>query len=468
MKKMGLETYVITAFQAKQRPKNADKYGIDYSKGAPNRNLIRGLEEYCEKNSAKIMYLSMDGMDASEPARKFADRFFKNNPDVYYPKDRNIKLNKNCIVSDDIVPPQNMDPATSRDRIVQADQTRIYAHSKQRLKSIAAGNGRLPKLLITTGACTHPNYNTTNHKGDMAKKEHKYGAVVVEVIDKTYFNVRHMPAMRNGTFVDVGNVYNGSQPIGKANVESITFGDIHWGDHDSYAIQANDEMIKYFKPKRLFLHDFVNGHSVNPHERDNLITRIQAFEQGRLDIKQELSSAYEELVRIAKNNPEVEINVVYSNHGFFIDRYLESGRFIHEPWNGKIAFKLADAMVMGQNPVEIGLNMMGKIPPNVRFLKLRDDYKVWGWQLASHGHKGISGARGNVKSAEVAHGKSITGHTHAPEIMRNTVIVGTSTRLDLPYTDGSSSRWLAANAVLYEGGLVQLLPSIKGKWLAGL
>ena len=458
------KTYLISAFQSKQSEKNGKLYGFDYSKGAPNKNLIRGFKKYCRDHEAKMLFLSMNGMDASEYPEKFADKYFINNPNTYHPKDRNIRLNKNCIVSDDIVPPQNMDPATSRDRIVQGDQTRIYAHSKQRFKSIAAGNRRLPKLLITTGACTNPNYNETNHKGDLAKKEHKYGAVVVEIIDNTSFNVRHIPSMRNGKFIDLGKVYDGNKRVGKANIESIVLGDIHWKDHDSKTIQANDEMIEYFQPKTVFLHDFLNGHSVNPHERDQVITRIQAYEQGRLNIEKELKDGYKELVRLAKSNPKIEFNMVYSNHGFFLDRYLESGQFLKEPWNAKIAIKLADMMIDGGNPVEEGLKMMGKIPSNVNFLNLRDDYRIWGWQLASHGHKGISGGRGSVRSREVAFGKSITGHTHAPEIMRNTVIVGTSTKLDLPYTEGSASRWLGANAILYEGGLVQLLPIINGKW----
>ena len=103
--------------------------------------------------------------------------------------------------------------------------------------------------------------------------------------------------------------------------------------------------------------------------------------------------------------------------------------------------------------------------PNIDFLDLQTDFKRWGCQLASHGHRGNSGARkASALSRELAHGKSITGHTHAPEILRDTYIVGTSTRLNLPYTDGSATSWMSANAVLYEGGLVQLVPVINGKW----
>ena len=459
------KVYVISSIQAMPTEKNLEKYGGDWNKGAPHLNLISGLEKYCKINDAELILLTMNGMDATE--RRLNSYFQKHElaKQVYSPEQRNFKLNKNCIVSDMIVPPQNVDPATGRDRHVQGDQTTIYAHPKQRFKSVAAGNGRFPKLLITTGACTYPNYNQTNHRGDLAKREHSYGAVIVEIINDELFNVRHIRSHKNGKFIDMGHVYNGSKlEKRKANVEALVLGDIHLGDEDPVTVLANDEMIRYFKPKRLFLHDFLNGHSVNHHERHNLMTRTIAYEQGRLSIEEELRMANREINRLGRIMKKGEVNVIYSNHGFFLDRYLESGTFVNEPWNAKIAVKLADAMLDGENPVEKGIKMMGAVPSNVKFLKLRDDYKVWGWQLASHGHKGISGARGSIRSREVGHGKSITGHTHAPEVLRKTIIVGTSTKLDLPYTEGSMSRWLPANAVLYEGGLVQLLPIVNGKW----
>jgi len=457
--------YVISSIQAIQDEENAKKYGkYDSSKGAPNKNLMEGIRKYCDMNDAELMLLTMNGMDVRE--REIHPYFLENFAyNIYTPEDRNIKLNKNCIVSDVIVPPQNMDPATSIDRLVQNDQTMIYAHSKQRFKSIAAGNARLPKLLITTGAATYPNYNENNRRGNMAAKEQVYGAVIAEIVDDTHFNVRHVRANKGGKFIDLGHVYNGDhKDRKKIGVEALVLGDIHWGDHDEETIKANDQMIEYFKPKRLFLHDILDGHSVNPHERKNLMSRVGAYDEGRLSIEDELMAVNREIVRLSKKMKGKEINVVYSNHGFFLDRYLESGAFLTEPWNAKIAVKLANDLMEGKNPVEEGIRMMGDLPSNVNFLNLRDDYKVWGWQLASHGHKGISGSRGSIKSREVGFGKSITGHTHAPEIQRNTVIVGTSTRLDLPYTDGSMSRWLGANAVIYEGGAVQLLPIINGKW----
>lgn len=453
------KTYVITSVQAIQSDKHAEKYGRDRTKGAPITHLIKGLEHYCNVKEAGLIILTMQGMDASE--REIHPDLLERE-DVYKPHVR--RLNDKVMISDILVPPQNIDPATSRERFVQQEGSMVYAHSKQRLKAIPKSNSKLPRLLATTGSVTLPNYNETNNRGDVAKREHTYGAVVVEVLDKRFYNLRHIKAQKDGKFVDMGLKFDGKRKPTKANVEALVFGDIHVGDTDPKTREANYEMIDFFKPKRLFLHDFFNGHSVNPHERDNLITRAQNYAKGRLNLEEEFMETYQELCEISKAMGKGEVNIVASNHPFFTDRYLERGEFLKEPWNTGFALKLASAMIGGDDPVEAGLRTMGKVPSNVNFLKLESDYKVWGWQLASHGHKGLSGARGSIRSREISHGKSITGHSHTPEILRDTVVAGTSTKLDLDYIKGSASSWMAASGVLYEGGLVQLIPIVMGRW----
>jgi hypothetical protein len=430
-------------------------------KGSPNINLIEGLEHYCKLRDGELSILTMKGRDS---AQYDLHPFFDDRNDLCWPAQRGKRLNDKLELSDDTVPPQNVDPSTGRERFAQRDHSIIYPHAKQRLKPVQKSNSKLPRLIITPGCCTYPNYNEDSHRGNAARKDHMYGAVIVEIINRKTYNLRHIKAHKDGKFVDMGKKYDGNKRPEKIKTDALILGDIHWGDHDPETIKANYEMIDFFKPKRLFLHDFLNGHSINPHERQNIITRIKNYDAGRLSIEEELKACNKELCRLGKRMKNGEINLVASNHPFFLDRYLESGGFVHEPWNAKIAFKLADLMCKGKDPGEEGIRMMGKLPDNIHFMRLEDDYKVWGWQLASHGHKGLSGARGSVRSRELSHGKSITGHTHSPEILRETIIVGTSTRLNLDYTQGGASSWLPANAVIYDGGFVQLIPIILGKW----
>jgi hypothetical protein len=457
--------YVITSAQASYNEiwnKKEQEYELSYNDtpAEMHENLLNGFENYCKIHNAELIILKMPGKNQGE---NIFDDSVKDRTELFF---GNRSLNSNIKISDMVVPPQNVDPSTGRLRFAQRDTTLIYAHAKQRLRAVPASNSKLPRLLITTGAITTPNYNRANHKGDVAYRDHIYGGVIVEVIDNVCYNVRFLRGKKDGQFIDMGLKYNGKQKPAKAGIEALALGDIHAGEEDPLTMNANFEMIDFFKPKRLILHDLFDGHSVNPHEYNQVISRVREFEKGRLSLESELEHArdvlYDLSKAIGKNN---KVYVVASNHSYFLNRYIQDGDFMKEPWNARIAIKLAEKMCDGLDPVEEGMKIMGGLPKNVTFLKLRDDLQVWGCQLASHGHRGNSGSRtSNAVSREIAHGKSITGHTHTPEVFRNTYIVGTSSRLDLNYTDGGANSWMAANAVLYDNGSVQLLPIIKGKW----
>jgi len=459
-KKIEPKTYVVTSAQASyeiKREGDEEYYIRNGGVAKVHPQFLKGLERYCMEKDSELIILPMNGKNARET-------IFHESLDGIDLFKGELNLNSNIKISNMKVPPQNIDPTTGRIRFAQRDRTLIYAHPKQRFRAVPSSNWKLPKLLLTTGSITTPNYNTENHRGDVARRDHTLGAIVIEVFDDQHYNVRHITANKKGDFIDLGKKYRGDKNSINAKADSLVFGDLHVGDTDEMTRMANYEMIEYFKPKRLILHDVFNGHSINPHEKDSRMSRVRAWGKGRLCLEDELQECREELVNLS-NASKGEIYIAKSNHDIFLDRYLERGDFLKEPWNAEISLKISYRMSKGKDPFEEGINLVGGVPKNVHFLNLRSDLKRWGYQLASHGHKGNSGARrSSVISRETAHGKSITGHSHTPEILRNTYIVGTSTRLDLPYTDGSASSWMAANAILYEGGQVQLIPIINGIW----
>ncbi|MEK7072026.1 MAG: hypothetical protein AAB969_00490, partial [Patescibacteria group bacterium] len=421
------QRYIITAAQA---------YGPS-GKGASNLNFLAGLEKYCQVMNAELVILPMAGSSVRELELhpEIADR-----PEIWRGSRR---LNSKIAISDMVVPPQNVDPSSGRLRFPQRDKTLILAHPKQRLKAVPNSNFKIPKFLVSTGAMTTPNYNEMNHRGDAAKRDHIYGALVVEIVSDDRYHFRHIRAATNGSFVDLGLKFDGGKKPVPVKVEALVLGDIHVGDTDPVVRDANYRMIAAYHPKRLIIHDLFNGHSVNHHNFGRMITQIQDIEDGRASLSVELRECYAELCEFSRAmGSRGEVVVVACNHHQFLNRYLEEMRLKDNLLNAKIASKLIAPMVDGHDPVEVGLSMIGPIPKNVRFLDYDDDYKVRGVQLGAHGDKGMSGARGSMRSREFAHGKSITGHSHTPEILRNTIIVGTSTFLRLPYTKGSASSWM--------------------------
>ncbi len=375
---------------------------------------------------------------------------------------RRKHLNKKVVVSNYTILPQQVIPTTGLERFTQSDVTTIFASPKQHLKVIPNSNVKLPKILTTTGALTQPKYRD-NRIGQIARMDHEIGAAIVEVVDDQLYHLRHIQAMNDGTFVDLGARYEGGKK-GKAVLEALVIGDTHVGDTDPDVRTATYNMIEELEPRRIVLHDFFNGHSVNHHEWEKSATRAQDFRAQRTSLEEELRACAVELRNYVEAVPaSVQIYLVDCNHHDFLATYLEAQKHGKDRENAYIGSKLFCDVVDGKNAVEEGIKMFYHPPKNVHFLNRDQDLKVRGWQLGAHGDKGSNGAKGSVRSRESAYGKSITGHTHTPEKFRNTVIVGTSTYLNLRYNKGPSS-WMNTHGLLYDTGKVQLVNIINGEW----
>ncbi|MCX8178835.1 MAG: hypothetical protein N3D75_03330 [Candidatus Aenigmarchaeota archaeon] len=176
-------TYVITSAQAFANP---------------NDEFLDTLESYVSKNNAKLLVLPMIGNSAKQDwlRENFAGRIREY--DLIYD---NIDLNKNIGIAQFNVRPYQIDPVTGLERFAQRDKSLIFASPKQRWKYIPHSNRKIPKALITTGACTRPNYANSDDSsaerrrlGSIAYRDHEYGAIVVNVYSKkniigeTYFH----------------------------------------------------------------------------------------------------------------------------------------------------------------------------------------------------------------------------------------------------------------------------------------
>jgi len=434
---------------------------------------LSGLESLANTSGAELMVLPIAGRCARE---NILHEEFNNSNNVC--NNSLYRLNKNIQIRDIVVPPQIKDPATGKRELTgKYGSSIIFPHAKQRYQAIPTFNSGLPRYLYTPGAVTLPNYDTSNHRGDTAEREHVFGALMVEVVDDTFYNIRNIRALKNGKFVDLGVEFDGNRKQKDVGVDSIVLGDYHWGSHDEKTIEANKEMIRYFNPDKIFVHDFFDGYSVNHHERENKIIRGREFSRGRLSLDDELQSGATELAKLGNEFRNSEIYIISSNHNAFLPRYINSGDwFNRDIWNAKIGSYLFNNSLEIDTPenniddaaslLKDGYSKFGPLPSNINFLKLSDSIKRHGFQLACHGDKGSSGARAGAAKARAvtSGGRSITGHSHAMEIYGSTYIVGTSSKLDQKYTAGYGNATIGGNAILYKNGTTQMLPIIEGKW----
>ena len=444
------------------------KWGDQGMPAKLHKHLYEGLQEFAERKGVdEFRVFPVKGICIKE------DQFHESVDDI--PEltnwERHItKINSNATITDIRVPPQNVDPATSRKHLTaKYDSTLFYPHPKQRMCPVASSPSEFPRFLVTTGAITTPNYNRANDRGDQAARDHKLGAVFVEAFnDKTYL-FHFLTATQDGKFVHLGEQFDGHNKPTRVGVDALVLGDIHWGEHDVITMQANYEMIARMNPKKVVLHDFFSGNSVSHWNLDKPLHRAQQFTRGELSLEHELESALKELQHLSKI-AKGEIYIVASNHDAFLETYLESGAYERKDlWNAKICHNLA-GRILANNVrhdmyVKEALSMVGKIPRNVHFLGLNDKLCIQGYRLSTHGHKGVNGAKKlTVKTVDETIGKGIIGHKHAPEQFRDSYVVGTSSRQDLGYADGSISAAMGCNSAVYSNGKVQMLPIINGVW----
>lgn len=424
-----------------------------------NKELYSSMKKYCVENDSQLIVVPMTGKNITE--EPILHPTLQEDPDIIITD--SYKFNNNLRLRDFGVRPQQINPLTGLERFAQGDTSYILPSTKQVQKYIANSLNELPKTLITTGSITHPYYNERHRVGRIAKWDHEYGGVVAEVENNKIFHLRHLSAMKNGKYTDLGFNYENNRKPRFSRAEALIIGDSHPTILCKKHYKATKEQISVLKPKRIFLHDVFDGMSISHHYKGKNGDYYRAWEKQGLNLEKELKLTLDTIKQYAEGY-KGEIYIVASNHDEHLNRYLDEGRFIRDKGNDLIASQIYSGYLQGLNPLEYGLSLVGELPSNITFLDRNDDLKIRGYQLSRHGDRGSSGGRGSQRSNEAAHGKSIVGHSHTPSKIRKTYTVGTSTILNPDYVKGYYSSWVNTNAVLYSNGTVQLLNTLKGNW----
>jgi len=439
-----MKKYVITAAQA----------GAKVNSKAFNSYL-----NYCKKNNAELIIIPMTGAVANK-IYYFDDRLLPYLTEPNEIRDLSPKIRINSIK----ISPTQQRPLTSLKRLVH--KTTIFGATKLQMECIATSNYKLPKIMVSTGAITDPFYSNTK-AGLIALKDHKFGAIVVEVVNDDIFHFRPLTCNGNGEIIDLGVRYSGNR-VKKEGAKVLVLGDVHVGSECPKTMKATDEMIKYLNPEEIIYHDIMDSYSVNHHHENNLVLNTLKAEAGLNSLLKEYKKVAAFLLSHKKSYKNVKQVIVASNHDEAIERYIKEGRFISDPINARIANKLFGYMLDGFLPLEAFIKFESEHKhelKEVKFLTRDDDYKVAGIQLASHGDLGANGAKASPISQDLGAGDSIIGHSHTPKILYGVYQVGTSTVLKLEYNRGLSS-WMNCHCILNKDGSRQLINIIDGLWKA--
>ena len=453
----GVTTFIVTAAQ------NATGLNIPF---------IRSLEQLANHRSAAEIFVvpyRYKNPTSRWNTENEHDEWWSDEATPYLCNERK-RLNANLMLMGDIpIQATSKNPLNSKHSMSHGESA-IYGHPRVQLRSIATLSD-YPRIMTTTGSCTLRNYTDTD-AGKSGFFHHTTGAVIVEVRGKI-FHMRQINATKDGSFVDKHWLYT---PRGRQRAPrplSLTCGDVHCGATDPQidaAIFGPGGLVKRFKPKYIFLHDLLDGASVNPHTKDNFLALLQSILSGTGDVRGEVERTAAWLdERIPKGSVGV---VVPSNHNDWLTRWVKETDPRRSPPNtrfwGETFNKMEDKIKQGV-PAErleaFNYWLAELLPKDGRFKILARDesFVLKGVENGMHGDAGINGGKGSLKAMSTLDLKVTFGHTHVEGIEGGAFNTGAMLSKKQPYTKGASS-WTNACALQYFNGKRTLIRFINGEY----
>lgn len=458
-------TYIITAAQ------NATPV---------NDEFFRAIMTYAEHNDAKLLVIPYRYKNPTSVFSTESPEWWASAVKPYI-VDKTVRLSKELVIIGSVkIQPTAVEPLSGFEGYTGTSSA-LFGHPKVQQKIVPAVSTTLPKILVTTGAVTQPNY-TDSKAGFKGNFHHSYAALVVEVTE-TEFHVRHVHYKADG-FYDLDKFYGADGTVTTdTKIAALVTGDTHALFLDKQVEAATysnaDSICNTLKPDMKIFHDLTDFYSRNHHHRGDDLTQYAKYHYDLGNVEKELQASADLLDRY--NQKDTGNVIVKSNHDEAFDRWLRESEPKGDPENAKFyyymkynqlkymkyddegSFSTIDPFEFWcSNPdSERGLGCVD----NTVFLKRDQSLMVAGVELSFHGDRGPNGSKGSIKSFAKVAEKCIIGHSHTPGIYEGAYQVGTSSRLKLDYNTGPSG-WMHTHAIVYQDGSRTLINIINGKWRA--
>lgn len=391
-----------------------------------------------------------------------------------------IALNDNVTVLGDIkIQPTTSNPLSGAETL-SGGSSAVVGHTRAQTVSVAAPHHSMAKLLMTSGACTVPNYTDTR-QGMLGEHHHSLSAVLIELNGDVFHMRRLSYTERTKRVIDLGIAYYADKTEIAPPSLALVMGDTHVDFVDEDVVRATfgkGGIVQRTRPQHLVWHDLLDGHSCNPHHKNNPFADIAKHLAARSSVSAETTRACSfladktDIARSRAGNNELISVVVPSNHNDFLMRWVMSSDWRTLPAENRV-FYLETALHMAKKthlsskgiefPDPFSEILRNANIPGVRVLKIDEPFTLGGVALHMHGDRGPNGSRGSIQNLRRVATKSIIGHSHSPGENEGCVQVGTSTKLRLEYNHGPSS-WLNAHCDLNADGKRQIIVIVNGEF----
>ena len=357
----------------------------------------------------------------------------------------------------------------------------IFPHTKIEMRSIATMPDMPVKMIYTTGAVTLMNY-LQKKLGIKAEHHHRYAFLLVEVDSDGNWWVRQVAARKNGKTIQDLNVLveNGAVTSTEATVDAITWGDLHATNSQPEIVAASMTMLDALHPKYQFIHDVMEGVSVNRHYIKHAPLPHQYFHRwlrGLHRVDEELKQSRAILEQYLR--PWCQTVAPDANHDAkWLESWLSKFDYRYDPANAELFLRMQNFMYAeirkditapkNVNLMKYAFEKEAKLKAGaVKFLLPDESFTVGEVELGCHGHLGPNGTFGSPANLAKIGKKATTAHTHSAGIYHGLYVAGTSSKLtkDWDYTMGPSS-WSWSHVLQYANGQRAVVTMKNGKWRA--
>ena len=357
----------------------------------------------------------------------------------------------------------------------------IFPHTKIEMRSIATMPDMPVKMIYTTGCTTLMNY-LQKKLGIKAEHHHRYAFLLVEVDSDGNWWVRQVAARKNGKTIQDLNVLveNGAVTSTEATVDAITWGDLHATNSQPEIVAASMTMLDALHPKYQFIHDVMEGVSVNRHYIKHAPLPHQYFHRwlrGLHRVDEELKQSRAILEQYLR--PWCQTVAPDANHDAkWLESWLSKFDYRYDPANAELFLRMQNFMYAeirkditapkNVNLMKYAFEKEAKLKAGaVKFLLPDESFTVGEVELGCHGHLGPNGTFGSPANLAKIGKKATTAHTHSAGIYHGLYVAGTSSKLtkDWDYTMGPSS-WSWSHVLQYANGQRAVVTMKNGKWRA--
>lgn len=367
----------------------------------------------------------------------------------------------------------------------------IFPHAKMVMRSVPTMQSEGVKLNYTTGTVTQKNY-IAKREGLKAEFHHIYGAVLAEVDSNGNWWVRQLNYDQGTDSIQDLNVLavGGKIVSTTASAEAITYGDLHGTHADPDAVRLAQDELDTMRPKYQFIHDSLEGASINPHQRHYKTNheKFHTWLRGYHKLENELVDTARLLETF--DRPFAQTVIVDSNHDdWWLKRWLREHDYRVDPPNTEVFLKLQawyydqirngvteeqsrartakPKMPRDINVLEYAFREVAKYKAPAKFLVADESFLTANGKIENgmHGHLGPNGRRGTPENLSKIARRANTAHTHSAGIFEGLYVAGTNAYKRWDYTKGPNSQ-TQSDIITYPNGKRQIITKYAGKWRA--